>query len=69
MLKVNKDGRVRAINEQDLDNHKSMGWSLVEEARKATNKTKTKTKSVEVKKAFEEELDKATDDLTPTEEN
>ena len=43
--------------------------SLVEEARKATNKTKTKTKSVEVKKAFEEELYKATDDLTPTEEN
>ena len=69
MLKVTKDGRVRTISEQDLGNHTSMGWSLIEDTlTKPKNKTK-KTKSVDVIEAFEKELDEATDDLTPTEEN
>lgn len=66
MLKVTKDGRVRSINEQDLDNHKQMGWSLVNDT---SNKTKTKTiKSVELK-VHDAEVIPATDDSTPTEEN
>jgi len=67
MLKVTKNGRVRSINEQDLANHKQMGWSMVDVANTA-EKTKTKTiKSVELE-VHADVLDETDDDLTPTEE-
>lgn len=72
MLKVTKQGRVRIINETDLENHKQMGWSVVEDVNivHESKKTKTKkTKSVDVKEEFEKELETAIDEVTPTEEN
>ena len=66
MLKVTKDGRVRLITEQDLDNHKSMGWSEVNEKVHTAKITKTK-KSVEVE-VHADVFEPADDDLTPNEE-
>jgi len=69
MLEVTKDGRVRSINEQDLENHKQMGWSLVN-GEHTTKTTKSKTiKSVELNVQDAEVIPATDDDLTPTEEN
>jgi len=68
MLEVTKDGRVRSVNEQDLENHKQMGWSLVnDEHTTKTTKSKIK-KSVEIE-VHADVIEATDDDLTPTEEN
>ena len=68
MLKVQKNGRIRTINESQLNDHKQMGWSIVEDVivkvePKKIKKTKTTTKpSIDVKEEFEKELDEALND-------
>lgn len=68
MLKVQKNGRIRTINESQLSDHKQMGWSVVEDVivkvePTKTKKTKTKTKpSIDVKEEFEKELEKELDE-------
>ena len=68
MLKVQKNGRIRTINESQLSDHKQMGWSVVEDVivkvePKKIKKTKTTTKpSIDVKEKYNEELEQALND-------